>query len=346
MPILLAATAGAASVAAAQSPAKAPAAASCTSTPVRPAVAAAPLRLFAYDRSQALDVRDSVEGVQRGVTVKRVSFASPKGGRATGMLLVPHDSLRGARGRFAGVVSMHGAPGDARGMMGLALPLASRGAVVLVLDAPWARRDPRNPLTFTARDSADQVQLVVDLQRAVDVLAARADVDADRLGYFGVSYGGAMGALFAGVERRLKAYALLVGDGGLAAHFTRADGRRMDPPGPVPPAQWCGWFQAMEPLASTRFVGRATGARLLFLWGTRDELVPPYLAEQLWQAAPAGVKEARWYDSGHRLPEAAHLDMADWLASRIGTRAVSAAERAAFPAATPVRRQGATAGTG
>jgi cephalosporin-C deacetylase-like acetyl esterase len=44
----------------------------------------------------------------------------------------------------------------------------------------------------------------------VDVLLARADVDPARLGALGISYGGASGALFAGVERRVAAYALAV----------------------------------------------------------------------------------------------------------------------------------------
>ena len=103
------------------------------------------------------------------------------------------------------------------------MPVARHGAIVLVLDAPFARHDKNNPLSFTPRDSVDQVQLIVDLQRAVDVLIARADVDAERLAFVGVSYGGAMGALFAGVERRVSAYALLVADGwpGGALHAGR-----------------------------------------------------------------------------------------------------------------------------
>jgi dienelactone hydrolase len=288
-----------------------------------------PLHLFEYDPAAALDVRDSLEFAELGVDVYRVSFASPKGGRATALLHVPHDSVADRHGKLPGILMLHGAPGDARSMGGVAIPLARHGAVVLVLDAPFARRNKHEPVEFTPRDSVDQVQLIIDLQRAVDVLLARTDVDPTRLGFVGISYGGAMGALFAGVERRLGAYALMVGDGGLAAHFTQADGTRQARPPHLTEAQWCRWFEAMEPIASTRFIGRAAPARVLFLWGRQDRLVPPYLADQLYRAA-GEMTEARWYDSGHGLPPAAFLDMIDWLAGRIGIAAVSATERAMF----------------
>jgi uncharacterized protein len=323
----------AAGLSASQLPAQAPSApASC---PMRGTFAGAlSLSLFEYDRTATLDVRDSLESSHFGVDVHRVSFVSPKGGRATGLVHVPHDSLRRTSAPLPGIVMLHGAPGDAASMGGMATPVARHGAIVFVLDAPFARRDKNNPLTFTPSDSVDQVQLVVDLQRAVDMLVARADVDAERLAFVGVSYGGAMGALFAGVERRIGAYALLVADGGPAAHFTQADGRRHPKLPHVSEAQWCRWFEAMEPIASTRLIGRASPARVLFLWGQRDQLVPPYLAAELYRAA-GNPKEERWYDSGHGLPPAAYLDVIDWLARCIGVAPVPAEERAKFPVSAP-----------
>ena len=307
------------------------------SAPACPAKApsgAPPVSLFSYDQRALLDVRDSLALAERGVDVHRVSFVSPKGGRATGLLHVPHDSVRTAQGRLPGIVMLHGAPGDAWGMGGVAIPVARQGAIVLVLDAPFARRDKNNPLSFTPSDSVDQVQLLVDLQRAVDVLISRPDVDASRLGYVGVSYGAAIGAAFAGVERRIDAYALMVGDAGIAAHFTQPDGTRAPRLPHLSEAQWCRWFAAMEPLSSARFIGRAAPARVLFLWGKQDRAVPPYLAEQLYRAA-GEPKEALWYDSGHALPRVAYLDMIDWMARQIGIAPVAAAERAKHAADAP-----------
>ena len=303
------------------------ASAGCPAAPS--AVEAPPLTLFAYDRAAGLDLRDSLAFTDRGVDVHRVSFESPKGGRATGLLYVPHDSLRVSRGKLPAIVMLHGAPGDAAGMSGIAVPIARQGGIVFALDAPFARRDKGKPLSFTERDSIDQVQLIVDLQRAVDVLIARTDVDSSKLGFVGLSYGAAMGSMFAGVERRIDAYALLVGDAGLAAHFKDADLSQFPGLPQLSRAQWCRWFAAMEPLSSTRFIGRAAPARVLFLWGRQDRLVPPALANELYRAA-GDTKEARWYDSGHGLPPTAFLDMIDWLAGQIGIAPVAAEERAKF----------------
>ena len=45
--------------------------------------------------------------------------------------------------------------------------------------------------------------------REVDLLAARPDVDEKRLGFVGFSFGATLGGILAGVERGIKAYALM-----------------------------------------------------------------------------------------------------------------------------------------
>jgi dienelactone hydrolase len=288
-------------------------------------VAAVPVSAFAYDRSAPLDLRDSLQSRRDGVAVHRISFASPKGGRATGLLFVPDDSLRGQARQFAGLVVMHGAPGSAERMRDFALPVARHGAVIVAIDAPFARRNPDDPLSISPRDSVDQVQLMVDLQRAVDLLLTRRDVDPARLGYIGTSYGGAVGTQFAGIEGRVKTYVIVVGDGGLAHHFTKPDGARFDPPAGMPAERWCGWLTAMEPLNGLRYIGRGAPARFFFQWGRKDNMVPPHLADAVWAAAPE-PKERRDYDSGHMLPREAYADMIGFLAKHLGTSAASANE--------------------
>src|ERR671913_2434830 len=152
-----------------------------------------------------------------GVTVAsmNVAFGSSDGGSVTGVLFDPvtRSSLR------PGIVLMHGMPGNARSTATYAQLLAQYGAVVIAIDAPFARRGGE-PVRFSAEDRAEQIQLIKDLQRAVDVLRTRPNVDDSRIAYLGISYGGAMGALFVGIERSIKAAVLVVGDGGLVSHFT------------------------------------------------------------------------------------------------------------------------------
>lgn len=267
-----------------------------------------PLHLFAYDRNAPLELQSSQIGTEDGVAIHQVSYASPKGGRVTGRLFVPQGG-----GPFAGVVLAHGMPGNAETFTGRGVYIARHGAVVIAIDAPFNRREGP-PITFTPRDSAEQVQLIVDLQRAVDVLLARPDVDSARLAYVGRSYGGATGALFAGVERRLRTYVLPSADGGITTRFT---GPGAPPPPAGQEAQARAWLAAMQPIEGLRFVHRAN-APIFFQNGLRDQAVSVERAEAL-HAAATGQKEVRWYDTGHPLNAAAYVDQLRWLSQHVGT---------------------------
>ncbi len=120
-------------------------------------------------------------------------------------------------------------------------------------------------------------------------------MDPDRIGYVGASYGGAMGGLLAGMEHRIKAYVLMVGDGGLVAHFTGAEDAGRDLYRLSEERQQA-WIAAMEPIEPIRWVGHAAPSPLLF----------------------SDPKDVMWYDSGHRLPDQAIEDQVRWLARWIG----------------------------
>lgn len=281
--------------------------------------------LPAYDRRAPLALTDSLVRTDGALMIHRVAFASPLGGRATAWMVVPPNSLRDRNRRFAGVLMLHGAPGSAEGMLTRAEHLARHGALVLALDAPFARRDPGRPITLTSQDSVEVVQLALDLKRAVDVLVARPDVDPARLGFVGVSYGGAQGALLAGIEHRIRAYVLQVADGGMAEHFTNDDGSSAPPFEGVADSTWRRWLDALRPVGSIHFVGRAAPGSILFQWGEHDQAVPPPNARRLLAASPAAT--VKWYDSGHALPAQAQLDALAWLSTKIGLTPVTDADR-------------------
>jgi serine/threonine protein kinase len=60
------------------------------------------------------------------------------------------------------------------------------------------------------------IQLVKDFKRCIDYLETRQDIDSNKLAYYGMSWGGWLGAIIPAVEERLKA-SVLVG-GGLRGH--------------------------------------------------------------------------------------------------------------------------------
>ena len=271
---------------------------------------AAERSLFAYNVNAPLNLQKTVESTSNGVEVSAISFDSPDGGRATGLLFNPvtRSSLR------PGIVLMHGMPGNARQTAGYGTGLAQDGAVVIAIDAPFARRSGQ-PVQFTAQDRAEQIQLIKDLQRAVDVLRTMPNVDKERIAYHGTSYGGAMGALFAGIERRIKSAVLVVPDGGLVSHYTGPEDLNFM--NSLPCATRAAWFREMTPIEPIRFIGQAPPVALLVQSGRTDNLVPAADADALHKAAPQATT-IRWYDAGHGLNQQAFFDRLDWLTERIG----------------------------
>lgn len=283
---------------------------SCSGT--RPAfgiATAADRQLFSYKVNAPLNLQKTVEGTTNGVETSRISYNSPDGGLVTGMLWDPVTRS----GPRPAMIVMHGLPGTARDFTGLGENYARNGAVVIAIDAPFSRRTGPQ-LTFTALDRVEQVQIIKDLQRAVDVLRAHPNVDDDRIAFMGFSWGGATGALFIGIERRLKAAVLVVGHGGQVSHATGPDGFKHI--APLPCANRVAWIRAMSPVEPVRYVGNAN-ASLLLQNGNADVLIPNADAAELHTAAPQG-KDARWYDGGHSLTPQAGADRYDWLHAKIG----------------------------
>ena len=273
-------------------------------------------RLFDYDRRQPLQTTmQQTREEADGITVASISYASPKGGEVPALMVIPN-----SRGPLPGVIVQHGLPGTKEELLPVGIDLARTGAVAVLIDAPFNRpqqgRVRSGPLTFTPKDRDEQIQLIIDLRRAVDLLVARRDVDADRLAYVGISYGAAMGGLLAGVEHRLKAYVLAVGDGGLVSHFTGPDDLNREEVQSFPAKERERWLEAMRPIEPINFVGKAAPAALLFQAATMDEAVPRQDTLRYYQAA-SQPKELRWYEAGHFLNCAARKDMMAWLASHI-----------------------------
>jgi dienelactone hydrolase len=279
------------------------------------------VHLFDYDAQAPLDSQEVSVRAHDGVTVHDLSYASPKGGRVTAFLVAPDGS-----GPGPGVLLQHGvaeAEGVSLGrelLLPYALELAKTGAVVLLIDAPFARpphaRRVAGPFTFTEQDRDEQIQLIIDLRRGVDLLIGRADVDTQRMAYIGWSYGAAMGGLLAAVERRLKTYVLAVGSGGVVAHFA-GKGAGSEAFHRLPQSQQERWMAVMQPIEPIHYVGYAAPAALFFQAARYDQAVPAAEAVPFQQAG-SEPKRITWYDSQHRLNAEAIRDQIGWLQTYIG----------------------------
>jgi len=83
-----------------------------------------------------------------------------------------------------------------------------RAVAFPVLDGMFERRTPSWPdwSTHSGRDLT--IREVREFRRVVDYLQTRPDIEADKLGYFGISWGGRVGAIVAAVEPRIKTVVL------------------------------------------------------------------------------------------------------------------------------------------
>jgi dienelactone hydrolase len=271
--------------------------------------------LFSPASTARLSLR-TANRVDRGEYAEHtLSFASPKGGRVPATLLIPH-----GEGTFPGMILMHGQSLSRQHWLPWGRLYARAGAVVLLIDGPQHRPEPdgRPVVSFTPEDRDVQVQLIQDLRRGLDLLASHPKVDADRLVYVGYSYGGSMGGLLAGVDHRLAAAALMVGDGGFVEHLTGFDDRReTDMFFNLPVDAQAAWTAAMKPVEPLHFVGSATPTDLLFQAALLDTMVPSSDAVR-YQRAGSEPKTILWYRSGHILPREAWWDQARWFERRIG----------------------------
>ena len=220
---------------------------------------------FAYDQQRPLAVRD--DGVALSGPKAKVHVVSYEGaGRVNGFLIVPR-----AVDRHPAVLFLHGSGGNREDLLLPALELASHGFVTMTISQP--------------NDTATFRPLVVNARRALDLLAARRDVDPARLGLVGYSLGAQTAAILAGDDVRLKAIGIVAGRGSAV------------------PLHWI----------------RRAHAHLFFQAGTKDEIVPHPQLVALIRAAPDHPL-VRWYATGHGMNRRSFDDQVAWLVREIGFR--------------------------
>ena len=278
---------------------------------------AADRALFAYDANAPLNLQKQVDSTAKGVEFNSISFDSPAGGPVPGLMNRPV----GRSGLRPGVVVMHPSGNATAPVKGARLAqvemaaLAQRGAVVIGIDAPYFRRGGSNPPTWSPLDRPEQIQLMKDLQRAVDVLLAQGNVDPARIGFSGYSYGGMVGVHFTGIERRLKAAVIMAGYGGSVTLATTKN--RVQGLSTLPCATRNAWFRDNVPIEPIRFIPGAAPTALLFQIARFDTAVPLEDAQAVYDAA-SSPKEVLYYDTGHGVSPQATIDRFNWLARQIG----------------------------
>ena len=261
---------------------------------------------FDYDRAAPIDLLAGEAESVDGIAVRSITFASPRGGRASALLFVPAGA-----GPFPAVVMMPGSNQPPASFRPNALEVAKRGAIVLVADQSQTRPGHTPLFSFTAGESGEFVQTVVDVRRGVDLLTARPDVDPQRLAFWGFSHGAFIGGIVAGVDRRIASYVLQSGGG---ADYLRANApQRLREPAL---SSYLAGIAAIDPDV---YIAHAAPSAVFLQNGSLDKTYTT-AGVAAWQEAASEPKKIATYQADHALDAAATADALTWLASRIGTR--------------------------
>ncbi|MGH9452573.1 MAG: alpha/beta hydrolase family protein [Terriglobia bacterium] len=284
------------------------------------------VHLYDYNQQAPLDVQQGKVETVPGATIHRITYASPKTGRVTAFLMVPE-----GKGPFAAIVFQHWGLGDKAEFLPEATLLARAGAVSILIDAPWARPKPwrQSGEGHVAKPEIDRdlyIQTVVDLRRAVDVLLQRPDVDPRRIAYAGHSYGATWGGVLAGVEHRIKAFALMAG---LPTNtdFTPNGATLLDAAinqvnSQFTRAQIQHYIDVVAPTDPVRYVGHAAPSALFMQFGEHDLYISKKFADEYYSAA-SEPKQEKWYNTGHELNSLSALrDRDEWFEKELSLRPV------------------------
>ena len=140
---------------------------------------------------------------------------------------------------------------------------------------------------------------VLDVRRAGDWLAARPEVDPDRIGLMGVSLGALIASLVAGVDPNFDRVSLLIGGGDLAAiamngsREVRSLRERIDELGLTVDDLRELW----RPIDPLTFASRLDPDAILMINAEEDEIIPRESTLKLQEAV--GVENIHWFPGGH-----------------------------------------------
>ena len=184
---------------------------------------------------------------------------------------------------------------------------AERGIPSLLIYLPhYGPRRAKDPAlrrklldTDLERTRTNIRQAVLDVRRARDWMASRADVDPDRVGLVGISLGAILGGLSAGVDGGFARTVLVIGGGDLPAIVmhgskeTREYKEAFEKKGVTIDALRAAW-KDVEPCT---FASRLRADDVLMINAESDEIIPKAATLKLHEAI--GKPEIKWFKGGH-----------------------------------------------
>jgi uncharacterized protein len=246
---------------------------------------------YAVAHAKPLEAKEEVVNQAEDHTQYRVEFNGIKDDRVPAYLYVPKRKANSTPTPLPAILLQYGSGGNKKTnyIVEIGKAFASRGYVVLTIDSPnqGERRgkEKKSAGLFGMAGTEQVMHYCGDYCRAVDYLASRPDVDKDRLGYVGISWGAITGITYVAYDPRIKAMGSMVGGGNFLGLWTDKDAEKAAREG----------SKSSDPICH---VARIAPRPLLFINVTKDQLIMRPWAESLHKAAGAGSKVV-WLEADH-----------------------------------------------
>ena len=245
---------------------------------------------FAYDKSAALQLKESTGTPSGTVAVTDIEYANGRGGIAKATLFVPSSSTK-----QPALVMSPGSNQSRAEMRSEALGYAGTlGLVVLVVDQSQIAASRDKIWTLTPQDREEAIESVIDLLRGIDVLSARTDVDPTRIGIYAFSYGASLAVMAGAADRRISLLVLRSGGPQIL--------REIAGPSRAASPSFASYLEIMASVDQMKLAPAiAASVPVLVQNGAADSTYPAD-GVRAWQAGVAGTKVARMYEGlGHGL---------------------------------------------
>lgn len=263
---------------------------------------------YDYDAQTPYSVTQTPYGKIQGVAVTRITFPSPvvtpyaANNVVVGFLFHPS-----ATGPHPAMLVLHEwLPTQLKDEFTVCVTLAKANVAALAIEEPYSldrRPLPHVPAAELLSSNVPQMvaglrQCVIDSRRALDWLSAQPDIDSRRLGVSGISLGGILAPLVAGVDHRARVVVAIDGGADVAdivwsSPFLRKLQTGLRAQGYTPKSL----HTAMAPLESSNWLAGFDPHNAILFNGRYDVFVKPDNARKLSKAL--GDAPIVWLNTGH-----------------------------------------------
>lgn len=236
-----------------------------------------------------LDPKETVDSETDNHTRLRVEFNGIQEDRVPAFLYLPRKKGKAEPG--PAILLQYGIGGNKKTdyIVAIGKQFAAAGFVVLTIDAPGTgerKKKEKSSTGVLGLLSDDKVMHYCgDYSRAVDFLLSRPEVDKERVGYVGISWGAITGITFVAYDQRIKCMGSMVGGGNFLGGYTAKAAEKAAAEG----------SKSSDPVFH---VARIAPRPLLFINVKKDQLILKPWAESLHKAAGPAAKVV-WLDTDH-----------------------------------------------